>query len=117
MNDVRLMLPHTSSTKQLELSVPIETIALEEEDIEDGDKEQTYLDPPLSQCKGRKKRPARFKPVTETIVRWRKTCSYCQTKEPHNIRTCPKHLEDLAKEKKNREEDEGIDKKLENLVD
>ncbi|KAF3334027.1 protein FAR1-RELATED SEQUENCE 5-like protein [Carex littledalei] len=90
MNEVRLMVPDTSSTKQLELFVPIQTIALEEEDKEDGDNEQTYLDPPLSQCKGRKKRPARFKPVIETTVRQRRTCSYCQTKETHNIRTCPK---------------------------
>jgi MULE transposase domain/SWIM zinc finger len=51
---------------------------------------QLVIDPPLSQCKGRKKRPARFKPVVETIVKKSRTYSYYHTKQAHNIRTCPK---------------------------
>jgi hypothetical protein len=51
---------------------------------------QLVIDPPLSQCKGRKKRPACFKPVVETIVKKSRTYSYYHTKQAHNIRTCPK---------------------------
>jgi hypothetical protein len=54
------------------------------------DKASTYLDPPLSQCKGRKKRLTRFQPTVEKVARQRRTCSYCHNKEAHNIRTCPK---------------------------
>lgn len=49
-----------------------------------------YLDSPLSQCKGRKKRPALLKPIIMFNARQRRTCNYCHTKEEHNIRTCPK---------------------------
>jgi MULE transposase domain/FAR1 DNA-binding domain/SWIM zinc finger len=54
------------------------------------DHEQLYVDPLLSKCKGRKKRPARFIPTIENITKKRRTCSYCHTKQAHNIRTCPK---------------------------
>jgi hypothetical protein len=52
--------------------------------------QQLVIDPSLSQCKGRKKRPARFKPVVEIIVKKDRTCSYFHTKQAHNIRTCSK---------------------------
>jgi hypothetical protein len=49
-----------------------------------------YLHSPFSKCKGRKKWSACMKLVMETKVNQRRTCSYCLTKEVHNIRTYPK---------------------------
>lgn len=49
-----------------------------------------YNDPPLSQCKGRKRKPQRLKPKVEKIAPKRRTCSYCNEQSGHNFRTCPK---------------------------
>ncbi|KAJ4778775.1 FAR1-related sequence 5 [Rhynchospora pubera] len=49
-------------------------------------------DPPLSQCKGRKKKPARWKSAAENAPN-KRICGYCKQKTFHNRRTCPKFLE------------------------
>jgi MULE transposase domain/SWIM zinc finger len=49
-----------------------------------------YIDPPLSNCKGRKRKPQRLKPLVEKNAPKRRTCSYCNEQEGHNFRTCPK---------------------------
>jgi hypothetical protein len=49
-----------------------------------------YTDPPLSQFKGRQKRPQRLKPLIEKLPPKRRTCSYCNEQAGHNFRSCPK---------------------------
>ncbi|KAJ4809530.1 Protein FAR1-RELATED SEQUENCE 5 [Rhynchospora pubera] len=52
----------------------------------------TIHDPPPSQCKGRKRKPARWKSPIEIPPKKGNTCSYCKKKGLHNIRTCPEFL-------------------------
>ncbi|KAJ3688748.1 hypothetical protein LUZ61_017912 [Rhynchospora tenuis] len=47
----------------------------------------TILDPPVSQCKGKRKQPQRFKPPSE--AKKLRKCRICGTKGGHNSRTCP----------------------------
>ncbi|KAJ4805575.1 hypothetical protein LUZ62_018141 [Rhynchospora pubera] len=62
-----------------------------------------FLDPPISQCKGKRKRPERWKTSIEKAPIKGRTCSYCGLVNKHNIRTCPKKLEDAAKERKGKD--------------
>jgi hypothetical protein len=50
-----------------------------------------FFDPPESKCKGKRKKATRFKPATQkkNIYIKRRTCSICNAKEGHNVRTCP----------------------------
>jgi hypothetical protein len=48
------------------------------------------LDPPESQCKGKRKKITRFLPAAEKNSKKMRTCSICNAKEGHNARTCPK---------------------------
>ncbi|KAJ4745261.1 Protein FAR1-RELATED SEQUENCE 5 [Rhynchospora pubera] len=59
-----------------------------------------FRDPPISKCKGRKKRPLRWKTAVEKAPIKGRTCSYCGIMSKHNIRTCPKKLEDQGRGKK-----------------
>ncbi|XP_078170914.1 protein FAR1-RELATED SEQUENCE 9-like [Carex rostrata] len=110
-NEVRPMVAEI-----IELLAPNEIVEKAEVEMEDVDKEDRdeggvrYLDPPMSQCKGRKKRPVRFKSIVETIAKQGINCGYCHAKS-HNIRTCPKRKEDLANGKIMREEQRGINEK------
>jgi hypothetical protein len=52
----------------------------EREDQREKDEVQKFINPLLSRCKGRKKRPARFISIVETNVKKGRTCSYCRTK-------------------------------------
>ncbi|KAF3337586.1 hypothetical protein FCM35_KLT18173 [Carex littledalei] len=67
---------------------------------------EEYIDPPMSQCKGRKRKPKRLKPVLEKDAPKRRTCSYCSEKEGHNFRSCPKRKQDMANGKRKRDEDD-----------
>ncbi|KAJ4787968.1 FAR1-related sequence 5 [Rhynchospora pubera] len=58
-------------------------------------------DPPISKCKGRKKRPERWKIAAEKAPIKGRMCRYCKKVAKHNIRTCPKKKEDEGKGKKN----------------
>ncbi|KAJ1696797.1 hypothetical protein LUZ63_005309 [Rhynchospora breviuscula] len=70
----------------------------EEEDVPENS--VVLRDPPISRCKGRKKRPLRWKPAVEKAPIKGRTCSYCGIMAKHNIRTCPKKLEDKERGKK-----------------
>ncbi|KAJ4799444.1 FAR1-related sequence 5 [Rhynchospora pubera] len=49
---------------------------------------QGIIDPPISQCKGKRKRPQRFKPPSEP--KKPRKCGICGSKKGgHNARTCP----------------------------
>ncbi|KAJ3707987.1 hypothetical protein LUZ61_011692 [Rhynchospora tenuis] len=49
---------------------------------------QVILDPPISQCKGKRKKPSRFKPPSE--AKKPRKCGICGSKKGgHNARTCP----------------------------
>jgi hypothetical protein len=54
---------------------------------------QTYLDPPDSQCKGRRRKPVRFQSPIEKKAKKMRTCGICNAKEGHNARTCPQVFE------------------------
>ncbi|KAJ1685197.1 hypothetical protein LUZ63_016587 [Rhynchospora breviuscula] len=66
-------------------------------DVED---DVVLRDPPISNCKGRKKRPLRWKTAIEKAPIKGRTCSYCGIMAKHNIRTCPKKLQDQGRGKK-----------------
>ncbi|KAJ1688549.1 hypothetical protein LUZ63_019939 [Rhynchospora breviuscula] len=74
----------------------------EEEDVPENSVVNSVVlrDPPISRCKGRKKRPLRWKPAVEKAPIKGRTCSYCGIMAKHNIRTCPKKLEDQERGKK-----------------
>jgi SWIM zinc finger len=74
------------------MALPPPNIDVQTEQDKEDKGHKYVVDPPLSRCKGRKKRPSRFKPAVEINARQRRTCSYCHNKEAHNIRTCPKVL-------------------------
>ncbi|XP_078174761.1 protein FAR1-RELATED SEQUENCE 5-like isoform X2 [Carex rostrata] len=69
---------------------------------------EEYIDPPISQCKGRKRKPQRMKSLLEKIAPApkKRTCSYCNEKGGHNLRSCPKRKQDLANGKRKRDEDD-----------
>ncbi|KAJ3708351.1 hypothetical protein LUZ61_012056 [Rhynchospora tenuis] len=70
-----------------------------------------FHDPPQSQCKGRKRKPAWWKPAIEKALVKRNTCGNCGKKN-HNRRTCPDlELPEAEKEhgKKNEEDLEQIE--------
>ncbi|KAJ4799575.1 Protein FAR1-RELATED SEQUENCE 5 [Rhynchospora pubera] len=49
---------------------------------------QGIIDPPISQCKGKRKQPQRFKPPSE--AKKPRKCGICGSKQGgHNARTCP----------------------------
>ncbi|KAJ3681576.1 hypothetical protein LUZ60_016065 [Juncus effusus] len=84
------------------LTVHIEVDASEEEirmvpNEEDGPvRHEEYHDPPVSQCKGKRK-PQRLKPPADIAKdKKRRICSGCGKKDGHNTRTCPMVLRDNA---------------------
>ncbi|KAJ4808279.1 Protein FAR1-RELATED SEQUENCE 5 [Rhynchospora pubera] len=93
--------PLVSNNMSPQLEILVEPDSLEV-DVEDKNprKELVFHDPPLSQCKGRKKRPARWKTPIEKAPIKRRTCSHCGKKDAHNIRTCPELMKELGIEKK-----------------
>ncbi|KAJ4749003.1 Protein FAR1-RELATED SEQUENCE 5 [Rhynchospora pubera] len=46
-------------------------------------------DPYVSQCKGKRKNPTRFKPTADVGVKKRRRCKVCKKIAGHNARTCP----------------------------
>lgn len=48
-----------------------------------------YIDPPLSQCKGRKRKPQRQKSIIEKNAPKKRTCRYYNKQDGHNFTTCP----------------------------
>ncbi|KAJ1698440.1 hypothetical protein LUZ63_006952 [Rhynchospora breviuscula] len=49
-------------------------------------------DPYVSQCKGKRKKPTRFKPPADVEVKKRRRCKVCSQIAGHNARTCPMAL-------------------------
>ncbi|KAJ1703888.1 hypothetical protein LUZ63_003667 [Rhynchospora breviuscula] len=49
-------------------------------------------DPYVSQCKGKRKKPTRFKPAADVGVKKRRRCKVCSQIAGHNARTCPMAL-------------------------
>ncbi|KAJ3674498.1 hypothetical protein LUZ60_005114 [Juncus effusus] len=83
------------------LSEKKETDEEEEEEKEEEEEEENelvinveYHDPPVSQCKGRRK-PQRQKPPAEANVKKRRKCSTCGKREGHNFRTCPQRKKEV----------------------
>lgn len=59
------------------------------------DLSKMIFDPPMSQCKGKRKQPQRFKPPSEPRSNAKKprTCGICGSKKGgHNARTCPERV-------------------------
>ncbi|KAJ4757333.1 FAR1-related sequence 1 [Rhynchospora pubera] len=90
---------HNSSNQEQDLAASNEVLAMAV-DVEDGLHEergnQIFHDPPTSQCKGRKKKPARWKIPAEKLPIKGRTCGYCGLVAKHNSRTCPKVLSMLV---------------------
>ncbi|KAJ4817786.1 Protein FAR1-RELATED SEQUENCE 5 [Rhynchospora pubera] len=56
------------------------------------DASEKVCDPYVSQCKGKRKKPTRFKPAAEVAVKKRRRCKVCSKIAGHNARTCPMAL-------------------------
>ncbi|KAJ1703204.1 hypothetical protein LUZ63_002983 [Rhynchospora breviuscula] len=66
------------------------------------------LDPPVSQCKGKRKKPQRFKPPSEP--KKPRKCGICgSTKGGHNSRTCPMKKDGKSKRREEEEVDDDDD--------
>ncbi|KAJ1685706.1 hypothetical protein LUZ63_019481 [Rhynchospora breviuscula] len=86
------------------LKCRIDDLKGEFEDIIESDKESDSFsvenpytalvvkDPYVSQCKGKRKNPTRFKPAADVGVKKRRRCKICKKIAGHNARTCPMAL-------------------------
>ncbi|KAJ3704412.1 hypothetical protein LUZ61_008117 [Rhynchospora tenuis] len=73
--------------------VDVETIESDKESASVSDEvpctELKVYDPYVSQCKGKRKNPTRFKPAADAGVKKRRRCKVCNKIAGHNARTCP----------------------------
>ncbi|KAJ4764929.1 Protein FAR1-RELATED SEQUENCE 5 [Rhynchospora pubera] len=79
----------------VEIASPEEDIPTDPDSDQIANKEdasEKICDPYVSQCKGKRKKPTRFKPAAEVAVKKRRRCKVCSKIAGHNARTCPMAL-------------------------